>query len=131
MFKGRLPPNGSMSISIIEADPQAHPIMAQDMLLAGLRDVALGLAQELLGQVTEAQLPSEAQTHSVDHPQHYRSDSGLEAIEVIEAWDLNFNLGNVVKYVCRAGLKGRTSKAEDLEKALWYLQRELSANNSN
>jgi hypothetical protein len=129
MFKGRLPVAGGMSISIIEADPHAHPITPQDMLLAGLKDVALGLPQELMGQVTEAQLLGETQRPSVDHPQHYRSDSGLEAIEVIEAWDLNFNLGNVVKYVCRAGLKGSASKTEDLEKALWYLQRELSAGN--
>ena len=62
---------------------------------------------------------------NVDHPNHYRASSGVEAIEAIEAWALNFNLGNVVKYVCRAGLKAGTPK-EDLEKALWYLQRELA-----
>ena len=68
---------------------------------------------------------SELSNTTVNHPSHYRADSGVEAIDAIEAWDLNFNLGNVVKYVCRAGLKAGNPK-EDLEKALWYLQRELS-----
>ena len=63
-------------------------------------------------------------SNKVDHPNHYRSDSGIEAIDAIEAWGLNFNLGNVVKYICRAGLK--ENREEDLEKAAWYLQREIS-----
>jgi hypothetical protein len=58
----------------------------------------------------------------VDHPAHYQS-GGLEAIDVIEAFDLNFNLGNVIKYVLRAGRKDDTT--EDLQKAAWYLRREL------
>jgi hypothetical protein len=62
-------------------------------------------------------------TSKVDHPPHYRADTGVEAIVVIEAWGLNFNLGNVVKYISRAGHK--LDQAEDLEKALWYLQREV------
>ena len=60
----------------------------------------------------------------VDHPSHYRSDS-IEAIDVIESWQMNFNLGNVIKYVCRAGLKSNDS-IEDLRKAAWYLNREIS-----
>jgi len=60
----------------------------------------------------------------VDHPSHYRADTGVEAITVIEAWGLNFNLGNVIKYISRAGHK--LDHAEDLEKALWYLQREVN-----
>ena len=63
-------------------------------------------------------------SNEVDHPNHYRSDSGIEAIDAIEAWDLNFNLGNVVKYTCRAGLK--SNHLEDLKKAAWYLQREIN-----
>ena len=60
----------------------------------------------------------------IDHPSHYRANTGVEAITVIEAWGLNFNLGNVVKYISRAGHK--LDHAEDLEKALWYLQREVN-----
>ena len=43
---------------------------------------------------------------AVDHPAHYRADTGHEAIDVIEAWGLGFSLGNAVKYIARAGLKG-------------------------
>jgi len=50
-------------------------------------------------------------------------DSTYEAIKVIEAWELGFNLGNVIKYISRAGKKG--SKLEDLKKAQWYLNREI------
>lgn len=52
--------------------------------------------------------------------------SGLQAIEVIEAWALGFHLGNAVKYILRAGRKGDAAFSEDLKKARWYLDRELS-----
>jgi iron-sulfur cluster repair protein YtfE (RIC family) len=62
---------------------------------------------------------------SVNHPSHYGGkDNTYEAIKVIEAWDLDFCLGNVVKYLSRAGKKS-DKKVEDLEKALWYLSREI------
>lgn len=60
----------------------------------------------------------------VNHPAHYHADT-IEAIEVIEAWSLNFNRGNCVKYLSRAGLKDPTREIEDLKKALWYLKREI------
>ncbi len=60
---------------------------------------------------------------AVDHPSHYRRGTGFEAIDVIEAWGLDFALGNVVKYIARAGLKG--DAVEDLEKAAWYIRREI------
>lgn len=61
---------------------------------------------------------------NVDHPKHYGGeDNPYEAIKVIEAWVLGFNLGNTVKYIARAGKKGPT--VEDLEKAAWYLNREI------
>jgi hypothetical protein len=53
---------------------------------------------------------------------HYRKTQ-IETICVIEDWSLNFNLGNVVKYIARHKYKGKP--VEDLKKALWYLQREL------
>lgn len=59
----------------------------------------------------------------VNHPTHY-NQGRIEVIDFIEDQDLNFNLGNVIKYICRARHKGRES--EDLQKALWYLQREVS-----
>lgn len=61
--------------------------------------------------------------NTVEHPNHYQSEI-IEAIDVIEAFGLGFNLGNVVKYVLRAGKKG--DRREDLEKAKWYLDREIN-----
>ena len=57
----------------------------------------------------------------VNHPSHYQQ--GIEPIEVIESWDLNFNLGNVIKYTLRAPYK--ENMIQDLEKAKWYLEREI------
>lgn len=62
----------------------------------------------------------------VNHPDHYGGEEDpYEAIKVIEAWDLNFALGNVIKYVCRAGKKSRTAAVEDLKKARWYIDRQI------
>ena len=58
----------------------------------------------------------------VNHPPHYKV-GGIETIDFIEAKKLNYNLGNVIKYITRADHKG--SRNEDLKKALWYLNREL------
>lgn len=64
-------------------------------------------------------------TEAVNHPSHYGgADNPYEAIKVIEAWGLGFNLGNTVKYIARAEHKGAT--VQDLEKAQWYLQREIA-----
>jgi hypothetical protein len=59
----------------------------------------------------------------VNHPDHYK-DGGIETIDFIEAKELNYHLGNVVKYVSRAGKKG--DKLQDLQKAQWYLTREIN-----
>ena len=61
----------------------------------------------------------------VDHPPHYRS-GGIETIDAIEAWGLNFHLGNVVKYISRAGKKDPAKTVEDLQKARWFLDREIT-----
>jgi hypothetical protein len=67
---------------------------------------------------------SHLKKETVNSPEHYQSDKGMEAIDVIEAFNLNFNLGNVVKYVLRAGKKDGQGK-DDLMKALWYLERQV------
>ena len=64
-------------------------------------------------------------TDPVNSPPHYRT-GGVETIDFIEAKDLNYRLGNVIKYVSRAGRKN-TDPVQDLEKAAWYLQREITA----
>jgi Protein of unknwon function (DUF3310) len=64
---------------------------------------------------------------AVNHPEHYGGkDNPYEVIKVIRAWDLSFSLGNVVKYVARAGKKDPTRRLEDLHKAMWYLQEEIT-----
>ena len=60
----------------------------------------------------------------VNNPPHYQTESGLQPIDVIEKFDLNFNLGNAIKYILRAGKKG--SAQQDLEKAIYYLAREIN-----
>jgi len=57
------------------------------------------------------------------NPKHY-TDSAVEPIVAIEAWNLGFCLGNAVKYIARAGRKG--DRLEDLRKARWYLDREIA-----
>lgn len=57
---------------------------------------------------------------AINHPPHYAREAH-EPIDVIESWGLGFHLGNVVKYIARAGMKG--AALEDLKKALWYLNR--------
>ena len=65
----------------------------------------------------------EPKADPVNHPAHYKY-GGIETIDFIEAKELGYNLGNVVKYLARADHKG--NRKQDLEKAKWYLERELS-----
>ena len=64
----------------------------------------------------------ELNENRVNHPSHY--NKGIETIDYIESWNMDFNIGNVIKYVTRAGHKD--NKLEDLEKAKWYLEREIN-----
>ena len=64
----------------------------------------------------------EEKKEMIDHPSHYNQGK-YEAIDVIEDWKLNFNLGNTVKYISRAGHKDNI--IQDLKKASWYLNREI------
>jgi hypothetical protein len=66
----------------------------------------------------------EIEKNMVIHPTHYGGkDNPYEAIKVIEAWGVGFNLGNTLKYISRAGKKDNI--IQDLEKALFYLDREI------
>lgn len=67
----------------------------------------------------------DAKTETINHPPHYGGDTVYEAIKVIEAWELDFCLGNTVKYISRAGKKDREKEIEDLKKAQWYLARRV------
>lgn len=70
--------------------------------------------------------PYIAYTSNVDHPLHYCSDpSGVECIDIIKHRD--FCIGNAIKYLWRAGLKGnkKDTHIEDLQKAIWYINKEI------
>ena len=64
----------------------------------------------------------EVEKEMINHPNHYNMGK-YEAIDVIEDWQLNFNLGNSLKYISRAGHKDDI--IQDLKKARWYLDREI------
>ena len=76
-------------------------------------------------QMTIEEWAGETKPDLVNHPPHYR-DGGIEVIDFIEAKDLNFRLGNAIKYISRAGKKA-SDPVQDLEKAVWYLKREIDA----
>ena len=66
----------------------------------------------------------ESPVSAVDHPSHYNSGK-IEVIDYIEDQNLDFCLGNAVKYISRAGKKNPDKEIEDLEKAIWYIQRHI------
>ena len=61
-------------------------------------------------------------TDNVNNPSHYNTGT-IEVITVIEDWKLNFNLGNAIKYIGRC--EHKENKKQDLEKAKWYIEREI------
>jgi hypothetical protein len=73
-------------------------------------------------QKTEKKAPKPQS--SVNHPPHYNAGK-IEVIDAIEDWELNFSRGNAIKYIARAGRKSTETEIQDLEKAVWYVQREL------
>lgn len=82
-----------------------------------MKTVAVGISNtSVKAKITTA-------ADNVNHPAHYKT-GGIETIDFIEAKGLTYNLGNVVKYITRADHKG--NKLEDLKKAQWYLNREIT-----
>jgi hypothetical protein len=83
---------------------------------------ATSTAEEIVRLIEQNTIKNAA----IDHPSHYGGKNNpYEAIKVIEAWELGFCLGNVVKYISRAGKK-HENVLEDLKKARWYLDRHIS-----
>ena len=68
--------------------------------------------------------PNKQQDDPVNHPPHY-TDGKIEVIDFIEDKNLNFHRGNAVKYIARAGKKDKSREIEDLQKAAWYIDREI------
>ena len=59
------------------------------------------------------------------HPHHYGGNKTYEVIKVLEAWNIDFHLGNAIKYIYRSGKKNVETEIKDLEKAKWYIQRKI------
>jgi hypothetical protein len=92
---------------------------------AGVKVVDLTAAGSPISSRPKARLAKAedfAKPDLVNSPPHYTT-GGIETIDFIEAKKLNYNLGNVVKYITRADHKG--NRIEDLRKAKWYLEREI------
>ena len=79
-------------------------------------------SEDMYRWVRTSMLEPVVETDMVNHPPHYTS-GGIETIDFIEAKGLNYHLGQVIKYVSRAGKKG--DALQDLQKARWYLDREI------
>ena len=94
------------------------------MLEPTYRGKILMQAPERMVEVSKQAFKVSATPDSVNHPAHYTA-GGIETIDFIEAKKLNYNLGNVIKYLTRADHKG--NKLEDLRKAQWYLTREINS----
>lgn len=74
--------------------------------------------------ITTGKQPAADANPHVDHPAHYNQHpSGVECIDIVR--HMSFNLGSVVKYIWRDGIKEAEVPLQDLEKAAWYLQDEI------
>ena len=87
----------------------------QKQIREEIREKDLYGGQKVMQQILEREM--------VNHPDHYQGNK-MEVIDIIEDYGLGFSLGNAIKYILRADKKG--NKKQDLEKAKWYLERELS-----
>ena len=113
---------------------QAHVLLNTQRKAMGIYKAVDGTFKNPPPDGTLNKVPSIVETHfpiemeepkadPVNHPEHYKT-GGIETIDFIEAKNLGYNLGNVVKYITRADHKG--NKLQDLQKAQWYLNREIN-----
>lgn len=108
-----------MLIDIIEkeeAEKQINLSLAERMHMEMVQNASLNPRYNV-------EINTDPKHDPVNAPKHYKAGDVYETIRVIEAWGLNYHLGNTVKYISRAGKKGDI--IEDLEKARWYLDREI------
>ena len=87
-----------------------------------LDDLSAKFNAEVDGYLYHPKFPMDNKTDPINHPKHYTSHpSGVECIEITQ--HMGFCLGNAIKYIWRADLKGNA--IEDIEKAIWYLNQEI------
>lgn len=87
-----------------------------------------GIAQtfpdDTVRKVHKELFPEQYQNDPVNHPAHY-TNGKIEVADFIADQRLNFDRGNAVKYLCRAGMKDPACEIQDLEKASWYIKHEI------
>jgi hypothetical protein len=110
------------AMAYLQANPSAKPSEVAKKFKMTLSYVYLLRSKTKKPSKLIKSSTKEEAVDKVNHPPHYKV-GGIETIDFIEAKKLNYNLGNVIKYITRADHKG--SRNEDLQKALWYLNREL------
>jgi DNA-binding CsgD family transcriptional regulator len=103
----------------VQREKELAPMRARDAGLTKGNRKALELLQNNLVRGIDV----------VNNPPHYKT-GGIDTLDFIEAKDLNFRLANVVKYVVRCGKKINSDPVQDLEKARFYLEREIEARRS-
>lgn len=109
----------------MEQAERGEPVEKGDAPMIACKRCKLEWVEDRLCSEAKFSVICDPDKEHVDHPAHYHAESGVEVIAAIEAWGLGFALGNVVKYVARAGRKDPAAVLEDLRKAAWYLEREI------
>lgn len=100
-----------------------HKSKIKDKPLSSYERLLKDSLAQARGEQPRIRMQASPSTDMVNHPPHYTA-GGIETIDFIEAKKLGYNLGNVIKYITRSDLKG--DKLENLEKAQWYLNREIN-----
>ena len=100
---------------------------ANEYTTAEISDV-LGVSTNTVSKLTSPQISQalDYMDDPVNHPSHY-TQGKIECIDFIQDKKLNFCRGNAVKYIVRAGLKDPAKEVEDLQKAIFYINREIKA----
>ena len=118
---GRLPTIPAVPLTTLTTD-KSFKALLEEVRIKPTNKIRMQAPERM---IEVSYLPKVSATpDSINHPAHYTA-GGIETIDFIEAKKLNYNLGNVVKYLTRADHKG--SKLEDLRKAQWYLTREINS----
>lgn len=122
--KNKVPPKDDKSKKVDEVPPVISKMETTESYInsesvQGLYDCT----DDVKGSCVSTDKKSNPISNVIDHPSHYNKGK-IEVIDFIEDQGLSFHLGNVIKYVARAGSKG--DKLEDLKKARWYLDRYIN-----
>lgn len=112
-----------VSLNYVYNTRNKHKSKIKDKPLSAYERLLKDSLAQARGEQPRIRMQASPSADMVNHPPHYTA-GGIETIDFIEAKKLGYNLGNVIKYITRSDLKG--DKLENLEKAQWYLNREIN-----